>query len=417
MNSFIKPAISIRMSELERLLNEQIPEILYDSEAVAESLPVEVQATKIDAPQLAAEGNVIHYRVPIGIQVKKDIGVSVATADCEMMMGFKTEFLVLPDWSLRTKTEIVQYGWMKKPTLKVGFVTVPVEAILLNIMHSKKQLICDSIDEQITQNTNLQPVISLVNALPNPVEAPFVGKVWWSATPANTLLDPLYVKDKALEITLGLKSDIAVSIGEELAVKPLEINAPDFAESLRSPSMLLLDTQIALKTLEKIANEQLAGKSLPIGQFTLTANKIEVSSENQKLVVKTALSGSFNGNATIKAQPFYHKSEKGIHFKDVELNLEGKDIKSKGIALIATKAILEQLNQYLKIPLKPIAKGINAQINQNEIQPGIFLKSYVTDYHIGNLELTPQFIKGIIKVEAILSFKIEQILLENPSVA
>lgn len=413
MNSFIKPAISIRVSELERLLNEQIPETLYDSEAAAESLPVEVQATKMGAPKLAAEGNTIHYRIPIGIRVRKDIGVSVATADCEMMMGLKTEFLISSDWSLRTKTEIVQYGWIKKPTLKVGFVTVPVETILLNTVHSKKQLICDSIDEQIMQNVNLQQIIAPINDLPNPVEVPFVGKIWWSSTPVKTYLDPLYVKEQALEITPGLKSNLAVSIGEALPVEPLKISSPEFSQSLRSPSTLLLDAQIALKTLEKIANEQFAGKPLPIEQFSLTANNIEISSEDKKLIVKAALSGGFKGNATIKAQPFYDKSEKSILFKDVELDLEGKDIKSKGIALIATKTVLEQLNQHLKIPFKPLAKSINAQINQHEIQSGIFLKSYITDYQIENLDLTSQFLKGKIHLEAILSFKIEKILVPN----
>jgi len=219
--------------------------------------------------------------------------------------------------------------------------------------------------------------------------------------------------DKSLEITPGFKSNLAVSIGEALPVEPLEISSPEFAQSLRSPSTLLLDAQIALKTLEKIANEQFAGKPLPIEQFKLTAKKIQISSEDKKLVVKAILSGGFKGNATIKAQPFYDKSEKSILFKDIELDLEGKDIKSKGIALIASKTILEQLNQHLKIPLKPLAKGINAQINQNEIQPGIFLKSYLTDYQIKNLELTPQFLKGKIDLEAILSFKIEEILIEN----
>ncbi len=415
MNSFIKPAISIRVSELERLLDEQIPETLYDSETAAESLPIEVQATKLGAPKLAAEGNTIHYRIPIGIRVRKDIGVSVATADCEMMMGLKTEFLISSDWSLRTKTEIIQYSWIKKPTLKVGFVTVPVETILLNTVHSKKQLICDSIDEQIMQNVNLQEIIAPINDLPNPVEAPFVGKIWWSSTPVKTYLDPLYVKDQALEITTGLKSNLAVSIGEALPVKPLEISSPEFAQSLRSPSTLLLDAQIALKTLEKIANEQFAGKPFPIEQFKLTPKNIKISSEDKKLIVKATLSGGFKGNVTIKAQPFYDKSEKSILFKDIELDLEGKDIKSKGIALVATKTVLEQLNQHLKIPFKPLAKSINAQINQYEIQSGTFLKSYITDYQIENLELTPQFLKGKIHLEAILSFKIEKILVESPS--
>jgi len=166
--SFIKPAISIRLSELERLIDQQIPEILFDSETTPEDLPAKIKATKSGAVKLAAEGNSIHYRVPIHIEVSKDIGISQVAADCKMMMGFKTDFLVLPDWKVRTKTEIVQYGWIKKPVLKLGFVSFPVETILLNILHSKKKLICDAIDQQITANINLDQLIPLMlSGIPN----------------------------------------------------------------------------------------------------------------------------------------------------------------------------------------------------------------------------------------------------------
>lgn len=413
-STFIKPAISIRLSELEGLLDQQIPDVLFDSEAAAEGQNIDIKATKSGAVKLAAEGNTIHYRVPIRIAVRKDIGISEATANCEMMMGFKTDFLILPDWSLRTKTDIVQYGWIKKPILKLGIVTFPVETILLNILHSKKKLICDSIDQQITENTNLNQLIPLtLGNLPNPIVAPFVGKIWWWASPVSTYLDPLYVENKALEITFGLKSNVALGIGKPLTTNPLEINAPDFTESLRSPSNLQVHTQVALATLQKIANEQLAEKRLPIEQFELIPKNIQVQSEGEKLVVKSDLSGGFTGNATIKAIPVYNNSKKTIDFKDITLDLEGKGIKSKGIALMASSILLEQLNQHLKIPLKPMIKNLNSFINKNEIQPGIFLKSYITDYDIKDVKIDPETIGFQLSAEGLISVKVEKLAISD----
>jgi len=241
-----------------------------------------------------------------------------------------------------------------------------------------------------------------------PIIAPFVGKIWWSATPVSTYLDPLYVKDKALEITFGLQSTVAVNVGKSLTANTLEINAPDFTEALRSSSTLQLNTQFALSAIQKIANEQLADKPLPIEQFELKPQNITVQSEGKKLVVKADLSGGFTGNATIKAIPTYNESKKSIDFDDIELNLEGKGMKSKGIALVASSILLEQLNQHLKIPLKPLVKNINAQINQNEIQPGIFLKTYIVDYDFKNVKVTPDSLDFQANVEGLISLKVEQ---------
>lgn len=180
-----------------------------------------------------------------------------------------------------------------------------------------------------------------------------------------------------------------------------------------SPSTFQFNTKIPLATLQQLANKQLAGIPLPVEQFELIPNDIRVNGEGKQLVIRAVMSGSFRGNATIKATPIYNKSDRNIDFNEVDLDLEGTDFKSKGIAMLASKIIEEQIDKHVKIPIKTMVEDLNLQIRKNEIQPGVFLEASIIDYNVNELKVNEQVLDIQLEAEGIFSFKVSDSLEEQ----
>ena len=170
-------------------------------------------------------------------------------------------------------------------------------------------------------------------------------------------------------------------------------------------SSLQFQSKIALSTLETIANHQLGNQPLPIEQFELMPSDIRINSEGNKLVVKANLRGAFSGNVIIKALPKYNSTSRDIDFQDMELDLDGDDLKSKGIATFASGKILEQLKKFVKIPIKMMVDNLNTNIQSNEVQPGLLLEASIIDYRVQDIKVTPESLAFQLDADVITTIK------------
>ncbi len=173
-------------------------------------------------------------------------------------------------------------------------------------------------------------------------------------------------------------------------------------------SSLQFQSKVALSTLETIANHQLGNQPLPIEQFELTASNIRISSEGNKLVVKADLRGAFSGDVIIKALPKYNSTSRDIDFQDMELELDGDDLKSKGIATFASGKILEQLQKFVKIPIKMMVDNLNTNIQSNEVQPGLLLQASIIDYQVQDINVTAESLAFQLNADVITTVKVEE---------
>lgn len=170
-------------------------------------------------------------------------------------------------------------------------------------------------------------------------------------------------------------------------------------------SSLQFQSKVALSTLETIANHQFGNQPLPIEQFELTASDIRIIGEGNKLVVKANLSGAFSGDVTIKALPKYNSTSRDIDFQDMELDLDGDDLKSKGIATFGSGKILEQLEKFVKIPIKMMIDNLNTSIQSNEVQPGLLLQASIIDYRVQDIKVSAESLAFQLDADLITTVK------------
>jgi len=407
--SFIKAAISINKTELEQFINTKIPSVLYDNTAKGGDKGVFIRAMKTGSINIDATGNTLKYSVPLKINVKKDIAISTAEAQCSMILGMETQFAFNEDWSLRTKTELKEYKWLEKPVLNVGFLSFPVETIILNALDSKKDMITSALDK-LVQQVNLNKLLhDLLAYIPNPVETNIADNIWWKASNVTSYLGPLSVSNNTIKVIVGLKANPKISIGRSMEISPLKVKGPSQVDKLPQLSNLNLVGGIAIKTIEKIALSQLKDKDFSSGKYTIKVEDAKLTSDGTHLYADVALSGSFDGTAKVKAIPLYDKSIKEIYFSDIDLDLVGDDIVNKGIALVAEGTVKDKMKDALRFPIKKLHELINKNVKNQEIQPGIFVKGYLSDIDLDNVKLSQDALDLEIKLGGIVSLIVEKI--------
>lgn len=383
------------------MVDSFVPPVLFEDTVASGT---HVKAAKEGTIRLAMEFNRILYRVPVRLQVKKDIGISIAKTNCKILMQFKTVFVISSDWSIRTKTELQQYGWLEKPQLDLGILSVPIVSVLEGVLNSKQHLICEAIDDQAKNLPIGDHLKKGIQSLPNPFEAPMIGPVYWESSTLNTSLHPLEVKDGNLQITLGLKSDLKLGIGTAISASNLEVKAPEFTKNKRAPSQLKLKTKTAISTIEKIFNKEFAGQAYQVEQFNITPSNILISCDGKRMTLKSTLAGSFSGQVTLHGIPFFNLEDKTLYCREVDIELEGTGLKSKSIVMLASKLIKKKVEENLKFPVDPLVNEINKQINSYQFDGGT-LKAYIIKYKLANLKMALETIDVDVDVEALVTIE------------
>lgn len=199
----------------------------------------------------------------------KDFSITKVKSSGKILLQFKTIFVFNDDWSLKSQTVLEQFGWLQKPEVALGILSVPITLIVDETLSAKKDLLCKAIDDQVRQLKLADHFNTMTTSLANPINLPFVGDLWWSTSPIETFMHPLKVEDKNLEVTLGLKSKLKIGFGVPLEKKALEIKAPNFTSNKRKPSQLNTEILVAYSTIQKALNENLAGQVFEVESYKI----------------------------------------------------------------------------------------------------------------------------------------------------
>lgn len=410
-SSFVKLFVDMDIVAFEKFVNEQIPELLFDSADAPQLKDVKVIARKGGTVKVRAKDRAYYYLVPVAINVEKDITISNVSTDCMIILGMKTSFDFNDDWTLQTKTTIEKYEWKKKPVAKVGFISLPVESIILDNLMGNADLITGSIDKQIQEKLKIGEILNdAIAKIPNPVVAPYIGNIWWKAAQGKTYMDPLRMEDGRLKFCLGLKTDLELQIADQVTRQPLIINPPEFLEEeLDKMGALTIKASISLDELNKVLGEQLLNKELSAAGQKLIVSRINISSENGRLVLAGQTSGGFSGNATVKALPAFDNSSKEVFLTKANLDLQGNDFLSKGIAMMLQSKATEIIEKGARFSLKKGVTQLNEKLNSIEVYPGIFLRVHLVDYSLTNFDVGEDVVNFTVKLDGIVALQIKKL--------
>ena len=390
--SLINIPLKINLNQLEALINRQLQGVLFeDSDLQDDGLLV--RATKNDDIKINLSGDSILYQVPLNIWIKKSTALADVEATGALRINFNSIFAVDPDWTLHTVTQISGHEWIQKPKASLGILSFPVESIANRILRNSYKTIEIAIDNQVSQELNLKNLVNDAwEALQHPVLISEDYQAWLQVRPLNLGMTPLQVQDSFVIATLVAETyaDVAVGgFGLSYAPEPLPPFA--FRTEANKDFNLYLKTIIPYTEAEKLAKEQMVGETFEQGKRKVTIEDIQLYAQNDKLIIDTKLSGSYNGDIFLTGVPVYDPNKKILELADFDYELKTQNFLHKSLSFLFKKGFKKRLSNALEFPMEDylteIQDSVQSQLANYEIQPGIYLRGEVEKIEVSSTSL------------------------------
>ncbi len=401
--------IGIDDSLLQEMLNQQIPEILFDSTTTNDIDIVDILAVKSGTANVIAEDKSITYSIPIDLQVSKSLAITTAKANGTIHLTFTTDFDITKDWKLKTKTTLKKYNWVKEPKLKVGFMELPIVSVVEQVLANRKDFIGEQIDEIIQKQVDLEKISNeqLLNLKKSIPLFPQYN-IALNVLPKSIIYSGLSNISETTFFPFGLEADLQFFFGEMPDVERVPLEAPVYTDKISSKSSLQSQLLIPFEQINFIANDILTGQTFPYENFNIKIEDIKVEKSGEKLHLIVQTSDSFNGTIFLKGIPVYDASTKIISLTAVETDLKGNGFKEKAIALVIGSKLDNILPKFLNYDLNLLIAHINTNFGDYPIQENTFLRTKIKDIDINNIQIKDDLIDFSVQINGRVNLMIKK---------
>lgn len=392
-----KVSIPVRIEafEIERSVNNRINGVLYEDYNYNDGDNMMLKLMKSNYINVWFDGQNIYYRVPVSMWMKRNLTLTEAEATGEIALKFKTFFKVNPDWSLETYTNVEGYDWIQQPVLKMGF-DLPVTGIANFVLEKYKGQLGGMIDQQVRQafdfKTNMQ---SAWNSMQTPSLLSPEYKAWLKITPKSIAMTPIYTKNNVLSTTISVDAISEVLLGKQPAFRTNKV-LPNYTTAYnfdQNDFLANVHTDIPYTEADSMVKLTLLGKEFVQMGKKIIVKDVSLYGQGEKLVIKTLLSGDFNGNIYMTGIPKYDSTNRQIYMENMEFDLSTKNILAKTANWLFHKGLVSMMEKNAKIPigenLDAMKSIISESLKSYTITSGVTMKGTVESFDIQKIFLTP----------------------------
>ncbi|MCB0641056.1 MAG: DUF4403 family protein, partial [Phaeodactylibacter sp.] len=402
--SIVQLPLRIKKSELERNINQQLPDTLY-ADKNADGNGLEVLAQKQDDITIELKEKVLEYTVPLKIFAKKDLRLTDVQARGALTMNFQTEYDIHEDWSLTTTTLLNGYEWTEKPRLKVGFVNIPVELIADQVLDRSKDLITTAIDDQVKANLDLRSQIDMAWKM---MHEPFLiseeYRTWMILNPNRIEMTPIEMEDESITSTIILESTPKVYLGEAPTVDAPAAPPPfQWSTSKETGFNIFIQTDIPFSEAEALARTNMVGERFESGKRYVVVEDLHLAGRGNRLVIETLLSGSYNGKVNLVGKPKYNALTQKLELSKLDVELKTSNFMHKTLGWLFKgafkKQIRESVDYYLDFYLTQMKESIQNEFKNMPIAPGITMNGDLENFSVQQAYVGVEEIKVMLEMK------------------
>ncbi len=345
-------------------------------------------------------GNTVKYRVPLKLWIKKDLLLGAAAeAVGELALNFKTSFGINPDWSLSTTTLVEYHEWLSRPVLKTGVGNISVEAIANLALNQSKKMLSKTLDDYVSQQINIRPYVQEAwDAIQEPVLLDEEYQMWSKTTPLSIGLTPITTYNNALQTKIAVECLNDVTFGEK----------PVFRENASLPNLRLLNeapddfqmrfaTDVPFAEAERLAKRMMIGQVFESGKNKVTIEDLAIWGNNDRMVVKSTLNGSFKGNIFFIGRPEFNHEKNQVEVKDLDFHVDTRSFLLRSASWIFQGSLKRKMAQSMVFPVGAQIAELKNSVQQSlinyPIQPGVKLNGILDTVSVIDTRVTPAGIR------------------------
>ncbi len=410
--SVINIPLKFYKSELLKSINNQIGDMLYEDNNLKDD-GLAMRAKKRENITIDIDATQIKYRVPVDLWIKKDVVLSTVEAEGSLALEFTTRYNIKPDWSLETQTELSGHKWLKEPIVKLGFADLPVTSIANIVINQSRKTFAKSIDNEVKNLFDLKKEMERTwKEMHDPFQLSEEYATWLLLNPQSVSMTPLNSNGNMVESTVVVVTKPRIFLGEK-PVASTVAKLPQFGYATPGADnfSLYLDTEVPFKEAEKMSKQSMIGEVYTYKNKQVKVEDIGLYGQGNKLVIRTKLSGSYNGDVFLIAQPEYDAKSNQVKLKDVDFDFSSQKALMKSASWLfkgpMKKQIQENLDFYLKYNLEDSKKSIQEALNDYELAPGIHMHGLLDDISVSNVYIATNAIRVRIGLKGKLNLDVK----------
>lgn len=416
--SILHIPININVSLLENKLNENFSGLLYEDNNIEDD-SLMIRAWKERDFKISYEQNILNYKIPVKIWIKKRFGLGFTHTDQEIEgtidIDMKTAINFSKDWGLITKTEMLQYNWIKKPVLKLGIVEIPITSIVDKILKDNKQLLNETVDETVKKYVPLQNYIQEIwESVQNPIDISSSGyKAWIKITPKYIYTTPITGKQGQINTTIGIKCLSEIYMDVPPKSTPKETKMPRFQMFTNTDEQVKVNllADVPYTTVDSIANDLMKGEQFGEGRHTIIVDSMEIYGQKEKMMIGVHVHGFINGAIYLEGIPYFEQSTTSIRIKDVDYKLQTKNVLAKIVNLFYKKGLKKMIEEKLIISLEDefvlIKESSRDELFNKKLMENVYMNGMLNQLNVEDIFLTPKGLKIGIILSGKLNVRIE----------
>lgn len=415
--SFIHLPISLKQEDLERKLNELIKDQVYEDTNIDDD-GLMLIAKKSETIRLDINPPHIRYRVPLDIWLKKDLGLTTVEGTGIIAIELSSSYEITGDWEIKTKTKVLNHEWLVKPKVKLGVFKLPIKFIADKLMERSETLIGQTLDQQLAKQFNLRDYVQKAwDILNKPMQISADLDLWMRVQPNNLSMMPLENRDGLLSSMISIQAFTGVQLGQVEDKEAIGAMPPfQYSDTENhTASSLQLNAKASYQKIEMLIARFVVGKDYSVGGQTIKLEQLKLSGQVDHLNIEASLSGTFNGKAFVKGQPFYNKTTHQLKLRNLDLVLETDDLLMRGIVWLFQKRLKNELEKAMNVSLLPyLEQGkleIQKYLKNYPLTEQIFLNGQLDEMELDYITLTAKEIKAALLFEGKLELQIKTKLL------
>ncbi|MFD1818460.1 DUF4403 family protein [Pseudarcicella hirudinis] len=420
--STISVPFEISMTDVEKQINNNVKELIFEDNSMDDNNfdNFMCRVTKKQNISVTAENQSFVFNVPLKIWVKvgyKVMGISIPAQELnfEMNVKFGSQFSISPNWEANVKSYPIGYEWVKKPTIRLAGVDIPVGVLVEKALNSKQDAILKSLDEAVRKNVEIKKyVIQAWNTASQPYLLSEKYRTWLKVTPVDLVMTPITTVNNKVKATIGIHAYTETITGGKPVVQNVSA-IPDLkpVPSVPEDFQVAIISDISLTEATKLTADTLVGQkfSFKEGKYNVEVTGVDIYGNQDKMIIKAGLKGSLNGNIYYKGIPAYNPANKTVYLENFDYDLETKNILIRTANWILQGKLGRNMKEALTFQMggqiDEIKKQIQANLSNNKVAKGIVLNGKIEELSPDKVYLTPNSIIAVILAKGKLNLQVD----------
>ncbi len=416
--STISIPLTIEMSDLQALINQQLADMNFASGTSTEDSRLKVKIKKAADIAIDLFSEQIRYQVPLELDIAYDLTLGTAKADGVLLLDFISVFNIDPAWNLRTQTRLVSHRWQREPQLRLGVVSLPLSSVSNFAIRRSQAMIEQGIDEAVAEQGQLGGYITNVwNELQKPILVAEDYQAWLRIQPQDLRMTPLSTTATSLSAIITLEALPKLAFSQTAPYAPAS-PFPSFKyvpqQRAENDFVVNIASLVTYEEAQRLAAASVVNQTFSSGNKSVTINDLKLFPSGDKVMITLAASGAYNGNIYLSGIPYYDNARKKLQIQNLDFTLQTKSLLTKTAAWLFKSMLKNQiennLDEMLSTNMQEMQTEIDAQLADQDLGSGVRLKGKLNQFDLGQVYLRPEGLEVRVAISGRLDIDLDNLL-------